>query len=335
MRRSGAPLPSRGMRAGSYYYPPRTDDVTDGRICFKADGLDMNVSTRTSEVTTANLTSFNFVVHKYEYDGEDWYFSEECGPYVATKSGNVYTTSLYWPATYGTDVKYKFTATNIPEEYLNLYGDEETYLDGTLGNDTDWVWCTTDYIASAGTVSLTFNHWLSRIGTVAVNAPSGYTITVNSMSIEWITSIEFMNEGSLSGFPSILDDDDCYFYPSGSIQSLSVGANDVWIWGAPGNQVSSTPTYPVTTMDFTQLPDYYDDDDGTSTWATEKPVFRISYTLTKGDFTKTYSKYAFIDIQAGKTHNLTINITTDEAQGIQLNSTVTAWAAQATSLTIN
>ena len=315
---------------------PPPEQVNDGRICFKADGLDMNVSTRTSEVTTANLTSFNFVVHKFEYDGEEeeWYFSEECGPYVATKSGNVYTTSLYWPATYGTDVKYKFTATNIPEEYLNLYGDEETYLYGTLDNDTDWVWCTTDYIASAGTVSLTFSHWLSRIGTVAVNAPSGYTITVNSMSIEWITSIEFHDEGSLSGFTFTLSEDNggsCnYFTPSGSIQSLSIGANDVWIWGVPGNQISTTPGYPVTTMDITQLPDY----DEEASYMTEKPVFRISYTLTKGDFTKTYSKYAFIDIQAGKTHNLTINITTDEAAGIQLNTTVTPWSAQATTVTI-
>ena len=333
------------MRAGSYYYPPRTDDVTDGRICFKADGLDMQVYTRTSEVTTANLSSFIFNAEIDEFYADDDDFSlgtnsgGGCG--VATKSGSVYVTDKYWPdildPSKGESINciYVFATNLLPEnvtyqqdlssfDYYNL----PTYeiICQNSGFDCFVPNVNTDYIVSivngASTVlnnerrvvSLTFRHLLSRIGTVAVNAPSGYTCTVNSISFTYPTQGYYRvlnNSMSVS-----CNDEELNQMTS----SLSVGSNDVWF--VPSNNL----VYDEDAEDLNLMYIYVD------------PSITINYTLTKGDFTKTYEKSQTITpnaSQCGKTLNLTINITTDEAQAIQLNSTVTAWSAQATSLTIN
>lgn len=307
------------------------EDNSPKPIQFKVDGLDMQVSTRASEVTTANLSSLNIFgswgCYYYTNDDEaepntggNLYdnYSDEMSSWsaTATKSGNIFTVSgKYWPSADQLEVRsidgyeyvcdytwLEFICTNLP--VANVVNEEWGFYHYIIPNcNTDWVYGLYDSSYNdedrnepfnytyhgmgasvlGQTLNVTLNHLLSRIGTIAVNAPSGYTLTVNSMSINALTSYSPDAE------------DDCV----DETKTVVVGSNDVWF--CP--QRSAT--------------------------------LAINYTLTKGDFTKTYSKSQTFSLVAGKTHNLTINITTDEAQGIQLNSTVTAWSAQATSLTIN
>ena len=317
--------------------PPRTDDVTDGRICFKADGLDMQVDTRTSEVTTANLSSFTVATYAYAVDAEwiedeeyeDGGYWEETGATdyswttTATKSGNLFVTNKYW-GTRDTDagsqkIIYSFICTNLPEDTDGgqagdgYYNDAGSVYCNIPNCDTDWIWATPSY-SWGQTVNVTFTHLLSRIGTVTVNGPSGYTLTVNSMKAK-----AAVRKPELAG-----DTDDA----TPAEKSLSVGSNNVWFcpgqWGYFNYELEGAGTDPSTGA----LESY-------SGHFVHDPVFTINYTLTKGDFSKTYEKSQTFTLTQGKTHNLTINITTDEAQAIQLNSTVTAWSAQATSITIN
>ena len=311
--------------------------VNDGRICFKADGLDMNVSTKTSEITTANLTSFTVVNVSYETvqewveddESEEGGWYEETGEVVdhswvvtATKSGNVFVTDKYWGVKNGTNLSYKFTCTNLPEDSDYGSAGDGYWCDENGSNynipncDTDWIWATPTYTWGQ-TVSVTFRHLLSRIGTVAVNGPSGYTLTVNSIKVK-----------AAVRKPHLDLDSDC---STPAEKSLAVGSNNVWFcpgdWSYFDNELanSGAATDPSTGATSPYLNGYF----------RHAPVLTINYTLTKGDFTKTYEKSQDFTLTQGKTHNLTINITTDEATGIQLNSTVTAWSAQPTTVTIN
>ena len=55
---------------------------------------------------------------------------------------------------------------------------------------------------------------------------------------------------------------------------------------------------------------------------------KVTFTLTKGDWTQNYTKTASVALQAGKTNNITANMTSiDPASPITLNITLNAWGS--------
>ena len=60
-----------------------------------------------------------------------------------------------------------------------------------------------------------------------------------------------------------------------------------------------------------------------------------TFTLTKGDFTKTYTKSCDASLVAGKINNFTVTCTVDEAVQIQIGVSLTAWANNAVALSFS
>lgn len=58
-----------------------------------------------------------------------------------------------------------------------------------------------------------------------------------------------------------------------------------------------------------------------------------SFTLTKGDFTKSYTETANVTLAAGKINNITATTTTDEAVQVSFSVSVSAWSNRQTDLT--
>lgn len=54
---------------------------------------------------------------------------------------------------------------------------------------------------------------------------------------------------------------------------------------------------------------------------------KVTFTMTRGDFTQTYTRSASVTLQAGKTNNITANITDTPASQIQINVTLDAWGS--------
>lgn len=60
-----------------------------------------------------------------------------------------------------------------------------------------------------------------------------------------------------------------------------------------------------------------------------------TFTLKKGDFTKTYTKSCDASLVAGKINNFTVSCTVDEAVQIQIGVSLTAWANNAVALSFS
>lgn len=60
-----------------------------------------------------------------------------------------------------------------------------------------------------------------------------------------------------------------------------------------------------------------------------------TFTLTKGDFSKAYTRSASLTLEAGKICSVTAHITDDEAVGITFTATVTPWQDQDTEITLD
>ena len=96
-----------------------------------------------------------------------------------TRSGSVYIGGKWWPSV---DPQYHFYASNAPLEYTENGGTV------TVSTDTDVV-CS--YIPTASYEVpniLFFNHILARVGTISLEAPSGYDAVINSISFTPLTN---------------------------------------------------------------------------------------------------------------------------------------------------
>ena len=150
----------------------RTPVVTDGRILFSADILDVNVGTRASVVTSSSLDASGIYVSATR--GSAGSETSLWTSTAFTKTGSYFDGGRYWDES---NPGYHFYSANTP---LTFSAAGTTV---SASNTTDVV-C--EYLASPtfkGVNTLSFDHIFARIGNVTVSAADGYTITNVHMSI--------------------------------------------------------------------------------------------------------------------------------------------------------
>ena len=150
----------------------RTPAVTDGRILFSADILDVNVGTRASVVTSSSLDASGIYVSATR--GSAGSETSLWTSTAFTKTGSYFDGGRYWDES---NPGYHFYSANTP---LTFSAAGTTV---SASNTTDVV-C--EYLASPtfkGVNTLSFDHIFARIGNVTVSAADGYTITNVHMSI--------------------------------------------------------------------------------------------------------------------------------------------------------
>lgn len=172
-------------------------------ISFKVAGLDEGFATKTSPLTTLN--TFNVMANTGTIGSETHTWNT-----VATKSGDNYVTSKYWPAS---NPLYHFYASSAPMTF-------------TPAGATVTVDCSEDIVCAfnpspnfnAPTI-LVFQHILSRVGTVTVSAAAGYTVIVNSIGIKNLRTSGTMNirNRGWTGTNEI------------QLKTIQVGNNDLYI----------------------------------------------------------------------------------------------------------
>lgn len=127
----------------------------------KGEGLNTSVSTKADAVTT--LDQFNVTATKGA--------STETAVFeniAFTKSGDNYSGGKYWPST---DASYHFYAANTS---LSFATNACTVSPSDASKDIIVAHLASPTYKSVNT--LTFEHIFSRIGSIAINAPAGYTI---------------------------------------------------------------------------------------------------------------------------------------------------------------
>ena len=150
----------------------RTPVVTDGRILFSADILDVNVGTRASVVTSSSLDASGIYVSATR--GSAGSETSLWTSTAFTKTGSYFDGGRYWDES---NPGYHFYSANTP---LTFSAAGTTV---SASNTTDVV-C--EYLVSPtfkGVNTLSFDHIFARIGNVTVSAADGYTITNVHMSI--------------------------------------------------------------------------------------------------------------------------------------------------------
>ena len=133
---------------------------------------------------------------------------------------------------------------------------------------------------------LTFNHVFAQIGTVAFSAPSPYSISDVSVSI---TPRVSGNYNIYAGYGQT-DGTGWSSMSNGSEVSLSLsGSNALYL--IPGD-------YTLT----------------------------VSYRLTVGDYTDTFTKNASVSLVGGNVNNITATVPNGNAESIIISTTLTAWS---------
>lgn len=209
--------------------PSVKDDAGIGNslIMFSArgEGLDANVSTKTTAVTSLN--SFNVLCENTTSSSLQW-------EGTAILSGTNYVTGMYWPSV---DPKYAFYASNMSGMQYSAGDVTLAVPDGSL----DVICAYSPYQAGnykASTVLLTFDHIFTRIGKVTISKPSDYdNLTVHSISLGAPVSGTYnLNTGTWT--PG-----------SSTSHSLENGANDVYV--LPGTY-TMTVNYTITKGDYSE-----------------------------------------------------------------------------------
>lgn len=240
-------------------------------ISFLVSGLDDGFSTKTTPLTS--LDSFYVMANTGTIGSETYSWNA-----VATRSGDSYATNKYWPAS---NPLYHFYASNAPMSF--------TPAGATVAID-----CTEDIVCAFNPspsfnapATIVFQHILSRVGTVAVTAAAGYTLTVNSVGIKKLRTSGTMNirNKGWTGTNEI------------QLQAIQVGNNDLYI-----------------------VPGEYD--------------VSVNFSLSKGDFSGTYTSAASVAFPAGKICNLAIDITKDPAVRVDFQVTITPWEAMSIPVTL-
>lgn len=253
--------------------------AADGEIRFVSDGLDMNVSTRTTAIdAVSGLTSVN--VHCFTGTGG----SSETNVWTVTglsaASGTI-STGKYWPAS---NPSYRFVASNA------------AITPATAGAtispancDTDWVVAKNLSPTFGSSNALAFSHILARVGTVTLNTQSGYELSSVSATLK---------SACHSGVYKLATD----------TWTSKAGASDnacASFSGSTSAQASSNDIYVVP---------------GTYTLS-------ITYTLTKGAWTGTFTKSGSVTLVAGKINAITATAIGGAANEITFTVTITPWGS--------
>lgn len=283
-------------------------------ITFSPKDITFDVSTRVTPVTNIE-SQFNVA---YFLNGE-LYNSDNCIVYPETEEGewvmysNATDEAVYWPLTGTCD----FYASNSAKFCYIGAPDYNNPPYVCICDVPDYPFPSTDVVCASrlnatkgSTVSLSFSHVLARIGTLIINTQEGYEISGKSASL--IYEIPAYNDWDdpdlidkiVYNYDDISPDFGIYGWNgedefnviqfdesiegSTEIRSLIVGANDIFI--VPG-------TYTI----------------------------EVKYTLTKGDYVKSFTKRGTVTLQQGKINNITCTAVGGNAQEIDFSVSVQSW----------
>ena len=263
-----------------------------------------------TETTTSNLNSFYVSIAELTGGGSGLYGDFSSDVFTATKSGSVFMTDKYWPTS---DPEYGFFCTNYDITGSNFDG--ALYSTSTRGQvmffpsglpSQDVVVATAQGYYGT-TVPLTFRHIFARLGTMTVNTQSGYTLSVSSISAPCIPDGQYVFIPDYPGYE--------YNNNYGSVETFV--SLEEWDYIDDGETPAPNPlgftnkTLTRGSNDFLLLPGTY--------------TISITYTLTKGDYSQTFTKTAEVTLEAGKINNITCTAVGGSAQEIQATVTVQAW----------
>ena len=249
-------------------------------IVFQAEGLDARVDTKTTPVTALN--TFKVLCTKGTSGNETsvWYVD-------VTKSSNNYLTNQFWP---NTDQTYHFYASNADMGYQQSGG----YIK-PANMDTDVVAAYKGSPTYKATNNLSFEHIFARVGTVRINAPTGYQVTNLNVSIT----------------PKVAD---------GNVTIYTM-ATRTWSGGANGSatSISNTANMDISN-DLWLLPGTYE--------------LTATYTMSRGEWVQSgITKAANVTLQMGKINNITATLPAGDASEIVFTVSVTEWAPQSVTAT--
>ena len=256
--------------------PPLATCEPGTEITFSTKGLDFSIESKATVVT--EVPTFNVIAATGAAGSQADYWG---GSVTATQSGASWLTGKYWEITDPGITS--FYASNAALTF-NAAGPTVT-----LGN------CATDVVAAhcaspsyASSNDLTFNHVLTRLGSITLNTQSGYELSAVSATL---------TDGRTAG---------TYNLRTGAWSSLgarsAVAAGDF-----SGNTSAQTSA-----NDKWFVPGSY--------------TFSVSYTLTKGDYVQSFTKTGTVTLVAGKKNNLTATAVGGSAQEIVFNVSVTEWS---------
>lgn len=232
--------------------------------------------TNVSEVTSANLTTFNVVAtsgtstHTLIWDN---------GVFSGSPGGN-FTGGKYWPAE---EVSWNFYASNAA---LTFSASGTTVA--IANADTDVVVAKKESASYMTINSLTFEHILCQVGTVEMKAPEGYTVSNLRVSLEPIYSGTYnikagsWARGSASAAVFVFGTATAGLDIATAGGAVKSTDNDLWL--VPGN-------YTLT----------------------------ATYTISKGDFSKEYSKNAVVTLVQGQNNNFILPDTDGDGQNDDSN----------------
>lgn len=317
-----------GCEKGSNVTPPQTVDDAHP-IQFSASGDDFQVSTKVTAVTSVD-GGFNVLYKDAYFNTSAPYYYVSLGKLRATKNGTTWVLKntdtnnpLYWPTQTSPvhesldenaiDIDYdsyafvyNFYCSNMDVYYNTSFDEYEPVFDTGI-TYSSWPFFNQDILLATAinqynsTVNLTFNHLLARIGTITVSAQSGYTIgNIGVRIFSYGSDAASINDKiiydpAIGKFEFFADEglggvlDYSFTDPSfGVTRNLSSGSNDVYI--QPGTH---------------QL--------------------LVSYTLTKGDYTESFTKSGEVTLQQGKINNITCTAVGGNAQEIDFSVSVQSW----------
>jgi len=279
--------------------PAQEARVNPDEIVFRSD-IPVTRATGTSETTTANLSAFNVIAATASGATETAVWTD--GAYSKYTVGNEEffhhaAGGKWWPSE---AVSYNFYAANAD---MTFNGAGTTIAVANCAKDV-----VAEYVTGVanGTVQhLVFDHILCQLGTVKMKAPEGFTVTGLKVSIKPIEAGTYNMKTN------------AWTRGSESVDVYIVGT------AAAGVDVpTATNTYQSGDNDLWLLPGTY--------------VLTASYTISKGDFSKSYTKSATVSLEQGKNNNLGLpgvnhdepNIPGpgDDLKEIIFSVTVTPWS---------
>ena len=142
--------------------------------------------------------------------------------------------------------------------------------------------------------ALTFEHIYAQVGKCTISAPAGYTVTGLTVKMT----------------PKVPGSSSSYNIRTGAGKTDATG----WSGTVDGSEVTLCNAVGSTTdNDLWLVPGSY--------------TLTAAYTLTKGDFTKAYTKTSTVTLQKGKNHNISATLPDagSEIQDIVFTITITPW----------
>lgn len=218
--------------------------------------------------------------------------------------------SLYWGASTGSAVKYASTTGTVSGGKIAT-GKFQT------ATPTPYVW----YTSNVG-MSIAANATVSASNTTDVIC--GKSAATTSITPSVAMNHIFARTGSLTlSLPSGYTHSSVTWTikpKSGETNTGTAGTYNITS-GAWSSTTALTNTNITGSSDLYLIPGNY--------------TLTVSFTASKGDFSKTYTQSGTVTLTGGKINNITATSSTNEAQGITISVSLTAWSSQSTSVTLS